>query len=209
MFTYIAPLAVVLIITIIKEAADDFKRYQRDKEANSQIYKKVTDKGIKEITSAEIQVGDLIQLSSNERVPADMILLYTTDKSKTIFLRTDQLDGETDWKLRKPVALTQETSDPKSLYSEFSNILADPPSKQIYYFKGIANIQKGPIMKKEALSLEQTMWANTVLASSLAIGVVIYTGKDTRAQKNSSTPQINSVLWTWKSMRFQKLCFYL
>ena len=33
------------------------------------------------------------------------------------------------------------------------------------------------------------MWANTVLASSYAVGIVVYTGKETRAQKNSSTPQ--------------------
>ena len=33
-------------------------------------------------------------------MPADLILLRTTEKSGTCFLRTDQLDGETDWKLR-------------------------------------------------------------------------------------------------------------
>ena len=189
MFTYIAPLAVVLTITIIKEAVDDFKRYQRDKEANSQKFKKITDKGLEELTSADIKVGDILQLNANERIPADMILLYTTDKSKSIFLRTDQLDGETDWKLRKPVALTQEIGDPLLFYSDKSYILADPPSKQIYYFKGLCLVQNGIVQKKEALCLEQTMWANTVLASSHAVGIVVYTGKETRAQKNSSTPQ--------------------
>ena len=122
MFTYIAPLAVVLAITIIKEGVDDFKRYQRDKEANSQIYKKVSEKGIVDLSSAEIQVGDILQLNANDRIPADMILLYTTDKSKSIFLRTDQLDGETDWKLRKPVAITQEIGDPISFISDKSYI---------------------------------------------------------------------------------------
>lgn len=189
LFTYIAPLAVVLAITIIKEGVDDFKRYQRDKEANSQKYKKITEKGFVDLSSAEIKVGDILQLNANERIPADMILLYTTDKSKSIFLRTDQLDGETDWKLRKPVALTQEIGNPLSFISDNSYILADPPSKQIYYFKGLCIFQHGVLQKKEALSLEQTMWANTVLASSSAVGVVIYTGKETRAQKNSSTPQ--------------------
>jgi len=29
-----------------------------------------------------------------------MILLQTEDKTGTVFIRTDQLDGETDWKLR-------------------------------------------------------------------------------------------------------------
>ena len=40
-------------------------------------------------------------------MPADLILLQTTEKSGTIFIRTDQLDGETDWKLRKAISITQ------------------------------------------------------------------------------------------------------
>lgn len=38
LFTYVAPLALVLFLTMLKEAYDDFKRFQRDKEANSEIY---------------------------------------------------------------------------------------------------------------------------------------------------------------------------
>ncbi len=32
-----------------------------------------------------------------------MVLLRTTEKSGACFIRTDQLDGETDWKLRHAV----------------------------------------------------------------------------------------------------------
>jgi phospholipid-translocating ATPase len=45
-------------------------------------------------------------VNSNERVPADIGLLYTTDKSGSVFIRTDQLDGETDWKVRRPISFT-------------------------------------------------------------------------------------------------------
>lgn len=41
-------------------------------------------------------------------MPADCILLQTTEKAGSCFIRTDQLDGETDWKLRLAVADTQE-----------------------------------------------------------------------------------------------------
>ena len=41
-------------------------------------------------------------------MPADLVLLYTTDKSGTVFIKTDQLDGETDWKVRRPVSMTQQ-----------------------------------------------------------------------------------------------------
>ena len=46
-------------------------------------------------------------LTQNQRVPADMVLLRTTEKNGSCFIRTDQLDGETDWKLRLAVPTTQ------------------------------------------------------------------------------------------------------
>jgi phospholipid-translocating ATPase len=35
-------------------------------------------------------------------------------------------------------------------------------------------------LKRESLSLENTLWANTVLANGKIIGLVAYTGKETR-----------------------------
>ena len=100
LFTYIAPLAFVLTVTMLKEAYDDFKRYRTDRETNSQRYSKLTPRGTVTIPSSEIRVGDVIVVGTNQRVPADGILLRTTEKGGASFIRTDQLDGETDWKLR-------------------------------------------------------------------------------------------------------------
>ena len=108
LFTYVAPLAFVLVITLLKEAWDDLQRYWRDKELNNRLLEKLTTSGEYEnVTSANLRVGDIIKVSHNERVPADLLLLYTTEKSGSVFIRTDQLDGETDWKLRKAVTATQ------------------------------------------------------------------------------------------------------
>ena len=57
-------------------------------------------------TSEKLKVGNIIKVHHNERIPADLVLLYTTEKSGSVFIRTDQLDGETDWKLRKAVTKT-------------------------------------------------------------------------------------------------------
>ena len=192
LFTYVSPLAIVLGITIIKEGYDDYQRYLRDKELNEALFNKVTINGIEKIASKDIKTGDIIQLDKNERVPADMVFLHTSDKSKTIFLRTDQLDGETDWKLRKPVATTQELNDVRKLINEDYSLVVDPPTKHIYQFKGVFMMQIGSNeanVKKEGLSLEQTLWANTIIASTNATGIVIYTGRETRTQKNNSEPQ--------------------
>ena len=59
------------------------------------------------VKSKDIQVSDIVVLEKDQRVPADMILLRTTERSGSCFIRTDQLDGETDWKLRMAVPSTQ------------------------------------------------------------------------------------------------------
>ena len=42
---------------------------------------------------------------------------------------------------------------------------------------------------QERLGLEHTMWANSVLASGTATGVVVHTGRETRAAANSAPPR--------------------
>lgn len=41
---------------------------------------------------------------------------------------------------------------------------------------------------EDSLSVENTLWANTVVASGTALGVVIYTGRETRSVMNTSQP---------------------
>lgn len=99
-----------------KEAFDDYLRYKRDRDANSARYLvlEADCDGIpptKAVPSSKLQVGDLVLLQQNSRVPADMVLLRTSDSSGTAFVRTDQLDGETDWKLRVAVPHFQRMSD--------------------------------------------------------------------------------------------------
>lgn len=90
------------------------------------------------VTSADMKVGDIIKVLHNERVPADLLLLFTTEKSGGVFIRTDQLDGETDWKLRKAVGMTQQKHQqcPETLFNTKAHIVANPPTEQIYDFKG-------------------------------------------------------------------------
>lgn len=127
--TYIAPLAFVLCVTMGKEAYDDYKRHLRDREANSQRYLVLTPPpstpshsdeeqaylnthaNTRSVPSSSLRVGDLVHLEKNQRVPADLVLLRTSEASGTCFIRTDQLDGETDWKLRVAVPECQKMDE--------------------------------------------------------------------------------------------------
>ena len=62
-------------------------------------------------------------------------------------------------------------------------ILCEPPSQLIYVFKGKFITEEGKEMETdEKLTLEYSMWSNTVLASSGSVwGLCLYTGNDTWA----------------------------
>jgi phospholipid-translocating ATPase len=137
--TYVAPLAFVLFVTMGKEAYDDYKRHLRDKEANSAKYLILESSGVdtalsldggphtRSVPSSSIRVGDLILLEKNQRVPADLVLLRTSDSSGTCFIRTDQLDGETDWKLRAAVPTCQKLHSDRDLLSLDAEIYGTSP----------------------------------------------------------------------------------
>ncbi|KAI9827997.1 MAG: hypothetical protein M1819_006840 [Sarea resinae] len=131
------------------------------------------------------------------------------------FIRTDQLDGETDWKLRLPSPLTQELET-----SEFVRlrIVAGKPDKRVNDFVGTLQLlpkepkldgpddprrkkrtgqndssvdadgpEPMPETKSASLTIDNTAWANTVLASNATtLAVVVYTGSQTRQALSTS-----------------------
>jgi phospholipid-translocating ATPase len=63
------------------------------------------------------------------------------------------------------------------------------PNDEIYDFKGVYTSGDG--LDEEGLSLANTIWANTVLASSgFVLGIVLHTGQETRMAMNTSQPRI-------------------
>ncbi|CED82734.1 aminophospholipid-transporting p-type atpase [Phaffia rhodozyma] len=231
--TYVAPLAFVLAVTMGKEAFDDYLRHLRDTEANSARYL-ILDRNTgpstipptRAVPSSRLQVGDLVVLEKNQRVPADMVLLRTSDKSGTAFVRTDQLDGETDWKLRVAVASFQSMTD-KELLAVQGDVYADPPIKDIHTFVGTVShspfdetsdravptssspqaslLTTSQPPKVDPLTAENILWANTVLAAGSAVGFVVYTGEETRAVMNTSKSETKVGLLDLEINRMAKI----
>ena len=48
------------MVTMVREAVDDFRRFLRDWEINGQKYKKLTTNGLVVVSSSAIRVGDII-----------------------------------------------------------------------------------------------------------------------------------------------------
>lgn len=144
-------------------------------------------------------------MEKDERVPADLVLLRTTEKTGTVFVRTDQLDGETDWKLRLAVPATQRLANDSELFNIRSSIYVEKPQRDIHSFIGTFSKEGGT--EEDSLDLENTLWANTVIASGRATGVVIYTGCETRSVMNNSSPRSKVGLIDMEINNLTKLLF--
>lgn len=51
----------------------------------------------------DVRVGDFVRVVSNEIVPADLLLLHTSDPNGVCHIETSSLDGETNLKQRRAV----------------------------------------------------------------------------------------------------------
>ncbi|KAK6453992.1 ATPase that leads to neomycin-resistant protein when overexpressed [Scheffersomyces xylosifermentans] len=223
--SYIVPLGFVLTVTMMKEAGDDIARRRRDREQNNELYEVLNRSSgnsltneLKLVSSKNLKVGDLVRLHKDTRIPADMILLQSSDKdgSGEAFIKTDQLDGETDWKLRIANNASQSMTDVSQIINTISLIVGNP-TKSIHHFNGklIYHPQSSagsasPSTNNEtfALTVDQTLWANTVLASGTAIGIVIYTGIETRQSMNTTKTGVKTGLLELEINSLSKiLCF--
>ncbi len=77
LYTYWGPLIFVITVNMIREAVDDFKRYLRDKELNSQLYKIITFDGVKMVPSSQLKVSDIIMI---EKVRTNSFRMQLIDK---------------------------------------------------------------------------------------------------------------------------------
>ncbi|KAF7301327.1 Phospholipid-transporting ATPase [Mycena indigotica] len=138
-----------------------------------------------EITSWEdVRVGDFVKVRDNEPIPADIFICATSEEENVAFIETKNLDGETNLKSRHAVAgLTHlnTAADCANSLNAFS-VRADRPDTNMYKLN--ATITKD----KETLPVDLTMTLlrGTVLRNTeWVIGVVLYTGIDTKIIMNS------------------------
>jgi len=99
------PLGTILAFTAIKDYVEDYRRKLSDKAENLKVVKVVDpDTGdTADMTWAELQVGMVICLFKDQAVPADLIILHSSNGQGISYVTTAGLDGETNLKARKTV----------------------------------------------------------------------------------------------------------
>ncbi|XP_063979649.1 phospholipid-transporting ATPase VA isoform X1 [Diachasmimorpha longicaudata] len=183
------PVLFVLGVTALKDFFEDRRRYASDQRVNNstcRVYLSEVDRYAK-VPWKDVKVGDLVHLSNNEVVPADILLLRSSDPQGFALLDTCNLDGETNLKQRQVVRGfldLQDTFQP----SKFRSVVeVDRPSTKIYRFYGAVvhpNGARVPVTT-ENLLLRECLLKNTDFVE----GIVVYAGHETKAMLNNGGPR--------------------
>ncbi|XP_017055871.1 phospholipid-transporting ATPase VA isoform X2 [Drosophila ficusphila] len=183
------PVLFVLGVTAVKDLFEDRRRRASDKRINNttcRVYDGETER-YKKVKWQDLRVGDIVHLSNNETVPADILLLRTSDPQGVCYIDTCDLDGETNLKRREVVRGFEEM---QSIFvpSKFvSRVEADAPTTKLYRFHGALIHPTGervPI-STECLLLRESRLKNTDYIE----GIVVYAGHETKSMLNNSGPR--------------------
>lgn len=96
----VMPLIFIILVTMIKDAFEDFRRYKTDNMVNNQTCEKFDFEAgkFRDQKWKHLLPGDLIRIHIGEFIPADCLILNTTEEGQICYLQTSNLDGESNLK---------------------------------------------------------------------------------------------------------------
>ncbi|EJW81910.1 hypothetical protein WUBG_07182 [Wuchereria bancrofti] len=156
--TTIVPLVFIILAAAAKEIFEDFGRLVADRRVNRQpvlICKQdenAKNWKWKKIHWAQLKVGQVVKIMKNEFIPADIVLLSSSEPAGVAYIETSNLDGETNLKIRQALPQTAQIIDDDrimALCSSLSKLECDPPNPALYEFHGVIKINNSSEMLKK------------------------------------------------------------
>ncbi|CAL4939192.1 unnamed protein product [Urochloa decumbens] len=195
----VMPLAFVLAVTAVKDAYEDWRRHRSDRAENGRLAA-VLDPSLSpaQFVPTEwkhVRVGDVVRIVSDESLPADMVLLATSEPTGVAYVQTLNLDGESNLKTR--YAKQETLTTPPERLAGAAVVRCERPNRNIYGFQANLELEwethrripLGPSnIVLRGCELKNTAWA---------VGVVVYAGRETKAMlNNAGAPRKRSRLET-------------
>ena len=188
------PLTLVVCLSGIKDLYEDYKRKESDnKENNSicQVYNSELNK-FEEKKWHTIKLGHIVKVFKNEQIPADLLLLTTSEESGFCYVETKNIDGETNLKSKQSNPLLKNKIQNDNDLSKLKYVcVTKPPNEYIYKFDAtlykindqgkIESLTKYILIDNKSFLLRGC----TLRQTDYVIGVAIYIGENTKTMRNA------------------------
>ncbi|KIW20668.1 hypothetical protein PV08_01245 [Exophiala spinifera] len=141
-----------------------------------------------------VQVGDFIRIYNDEQIPADVVVLSTSDPDGACYVETKNLDGETNLKVRQALQAGRKVKHARDCeYADFI-IDSEGPHPNLYSYSAVAKWQQfdprnpdaPPREMAEPISINNLLLRGCSLKNTeWVLGVVVFTGQETKIMLNS------------------------
>ncbi|KAL4164532.1 hypothetical protein KRP22_004398 [Phytophthora ramorum] len=181
--TAIAPLVMVVSVSLLREAIEDRKKRSSDGIINAKPVVVLRNFEELHVVWESIQVGDLVRIHEREAIPADGIILASSEENGSCFIDTSNLDGEANLKSRESLRATARFAFDKAARDKAKYFIkCEQPDQDLYRFAGNLSIDS----KMYSLSAKQFLpRGSTLMNTKWAMMLVVYTGHDTKIMKNA------------------------
>ncbi|XP_070706126.1 phospholipid-transporting ATPase IC [Pempheris klunzingeri] len=181
-YTTLIPLVVVLGVTAIKDLVDDLARHRMDKEINNRKCEVLLDGRFQESKWRDLEVGDVVRLKKNSFIPADILLLSSSNPNSLCYVETAELDGETNLKFKMGLRVTDEKLQHERQLAEFNALIeCEEPNNRLDKFIGTMLWQR----ERYPLDLDNMLLRGCKIRNTEEChGLVIFAGSDTKIMRN-------------------------
>ena len=126
----------------------------------------------------DILVGDILELNLNDVIPADIVLLESSDENEMCFIETANLDGETNLKQKRRLDIQFDNLEEFNYY-----ISTQKPNSDLNTFQGyVAPFDRASNVQRKGLNNENIIYRGCILRNTDRItGFVVYAGSKTKA----------------------------
>lgn len=137
----------------------------------------------------EVKVGDILRVQNNEEIPADLLILSSSDDDNCCFVETKNLDGETNLKVKQALKFSTDAHKLKRA-DDFMDVdfevESEGPHPNLYSYQGFVTYNEENQVRKETVTINNMILRGCSLRNTKwVIGMVIFTGPETKIILNS------------------------
>lgn len=208
-------LAIVVAISGIKETIEDYHRFREDRRLNQSKAAVIGNNDRNKWAS--VHVGDILKVSDREPLPADIVLVASSNEDGLAYIETKQLDGESNLKVKVvPQAISSAFKTEEQALLTQGRIECEAPNDRLYKFNGRIIIDKVPVTaqpleyddssqpRSDTVTIDEPVSlgpenllvrGSSVRNTEWILGIVVNTGRDTKLMQNvKPRPRKNSRL---------------
>lgn len=141
-----------------------------------------------------VQVGDFIRIYNDDQIPADIVVLSTSDPDGACYVETKNLDGETNLKVRNALHAGRQVQHARDCEKADFIIESEGPQPNLYSYNGAMKWYERDAKNPEGPKHERTepVGINNLLLrgcnlrnTEWVLGVVVFTGSETKIMLNA------------------------